>query len=140
MYGLFDYGDNHGDGGWGNLESYSDHCIIMLGSSTGDPRILTQGFASARHYRDLYAQGRRGMTMDNAKKAERKADRYRSKSAIARSVISSNRSKISATKRTNQTLESEIRQMEKVFWLLSIYRVKWLPNFQPVQLRQALGM
>ncbi|HRU04907.1 MAG TPA: hypothetical protein P5137_03920, partial [Candidatus Brocadiia bacterium] len=31
LYGLFDFGDLHGDGGWANLESYADFSILLLG-------------------------------------------------------------------------------------------------------------
>ncbi|NLO05112.1 MAG: LamG domain-containing protein [candidate division WS1 bacterium] len=52
-YGLFNFGDHHGDGGWANLESYSDFSTLLMGLRNGDPQILRQGLISAAHYRDM---------------------------------------------------------------------------------------
>lgn len=53
MYGVFDYGDNHGDGGWGNVESYNDFSVLLIGLRNGDPEVVRQGLVSAEHYRDM---------------------------------------------------------------------------------------
>ncbi len=62
-YGLFDFGDYRGDGGWGNLESYIDYSILLWGLRNGDPDLIRQGLVSARHYRDVDVQQIRGNTI-----------------------------------------------------------------------------
>lgn len=52
-YGLFNYGDHHGDGGWANLESFHDFSALLMGLRNGDPEIVRRGLISARHYRDM---------------------------------------------------------------------------------------
>lgn len=52
-YGLFDFGDHRGDGGWANMESYEDYTTLMRAMIYSDPELLEQGFAAARHYRDV---------------------------------------------------------------------------------------
>lgn len=52
-YGLFNYGDHPGDGGWANLESYTDYSTLLRGLRTGDPETLRLGLAAAEHYRDI---------------------------------------------------------------------------------------
>lgn len=52
-YGVFDFGDNHGDGGWGNLESFSDWAAFLRGLRSGDEEALRIGFRASRHYRDI---------------------------------------------------------------------------------------
>ncbi len=52
-YGVFDFGDNHGDGGWANLESFHDWCALLVGLRSGDPVALRAGLGGARHYRDI---------------------------------------------------------------------------------------
>ena len=52
-YGLFDFGDHRGDGGWANMESYEDYTTLMRAMIYSDPELLRQGFAAARHYRDV---------------------------------------------------------------------------------------
>ena len=62
MYGLFDYGDCHGAGGWSNLESFVDQTMIMQALRSGDAKVLRQGFISARHYRDMDINHVTGLT------------------------------------------------------------------------------
>ncbi|NWK56920.1 hypothetical protein HW115_14950 [Verrucomicrobiaceae bacterium N1E253] len=64
----------------------------------------------AQHYRELYAAGRRGLTLDSAKKQERKADLYRKRNVAARTLISTNRRNISSATSKNRKLESEVKQ------------------------------
>ena len=52
-FGLFDYGDHTGDGGWNNLESYEDYTTLLRGAHYSNPGLLKSGFDSARHYRDV---------------------------------------------------------------------------------------
>ncbi|MBR0459466.1 MAG: hypothetical protein IJJ26_09530 [Victivallales bacterium] len=52
-YGVFDYGDKRGDGGWSNLESYTDYSLELRGLACGDLRAMRQGFEGAKHYRDM---------------------------------------------------------------------------------------
>lgn len=52
-YGVFDYGDNHGDGGWGNLESFNDWAAFLAGLRSGNEVALRSGFCGSRHYRDI---------------------------------------------------------------------------------------
>ena len=75
---------------------------------------------SAQHYRSLYDQGRRGMTLDHAKKAERKAARCRNNVTRARARISSNHQKIRNLRREIKSLQKEIAQLEKELAKLKI--------------------
>jgi len=52
-YGAFDYGDSHGDGGWSNLESFTDWSALLAGLRSGDETSLAVGLRSAQHYRDI---------------------------------------------------------------------------------------
>lgn len=52
-YGVFDFGDTHGDGGWGNLESFRDWAAMLGGLRVGDEASLATGLHAARHYRDI---------------------------------------------------------------------------------------
>ncbi len=52
-YGVFDYGDIHGDGGWANMESFMDWAAILGGLRSGDASALEAGLRGARHYRDV---------------------------------------------------------------------------------------
>ena len=52
-HGLFNYGDHSGDGGWANLESYSDYSTLLRGLRSGSPDTLRLGLAAAEHYRDM---------------------------------------------------------------------------------------
>jgi len=52
-HGLFNYGDHSGDGGWANLESYSDYSTLLRGMRSGSPETLRLGLAAAEHYRDM---------------------------------------------------------------------------------------
>ena len=52
-YGVFDYGDKRGDGGWSNLESYTDYTLELRGLAQGDSQVLRLGHEGARHYRDM---------------------------------------------------------------------------------------
>ncbi|BDS05797.1 hypothetical protein NT6N_08370 [Oceaniferula spumae] len=66
---------------------------------------------SARQYRELYAQGRRGLTLDNAKKAERKAERYRASSDSARREISAMSRRISESTTEISKLQKELSEI-----------------------------
>ncbi len=63
LYGLFDYGDAQGAGGWSNLESFLDYSLILLGLRESAPAVLRQGFTSARHYRDMDINQAAGYTI-----------------------------------------------------------------------------
>ncbi|RRK01374.1 hypothetical protein Ga0100231_000735 [Opitutaceae bacterium TAV4] len=66
-YGLFDYGDAGGDGGWANLESYRDYAAILRGSRIeNDDTIYRQGLVSANHYRDVDIQQVTGRTITHS--------------------------------------------------------------------------
>lgn len=52
-FGMFDYGDHPGDGGWANLESYDDYAMLLRALRSGDPETLRLGLAAAEHYRDI---------------------------------------------------------------------------------------
>jgi|GEM_PF-7112156 hypothetical protein len=52
-YGAFDYGDSPGDGGWSNLESFTDWSALLAGLRSGGETALAIGLRSARHYRDV---------------------------------------------------------------------------------------
>lgn len=52
-YGVFDFGDNHGDGGWGNLESFNDWSAFLSGLRSGNIESLRVAQRGARHYRDI---------------------------------------------------------------------------------------
>lgn len=67
----------------------------------------------ASHYRSLSTKGHRGLTMDNAKKQERKARSLRRKIAAARVSISSNRGKIGQAKNRNRGHEAEIAELQR---------------------------
>lgn len=53
QYGLFDYGDHFGDGGWANLESYEDYSLFHRALRAGSAEIFVSACAAARHYRDI---------------------------------------------------------------------------------------
>lgn len=53
LHGLFNYGDHTGDGGWANLESYSDYSTLLRSLRSGSPETLRLGLAAAEHYRDM---------------------------------------------------------------------------------------
>lgn len=82
------------------------HADILSYQST-----IESAESSARHYRELYSKGSRGMTMDKAKKADRKADRYRKRSDNARREISSMAGKISQAKIDISKLEVELQKV-----------------------------
>ncbi|AHF94182.1 hypothetical protein OPIT5_07955 [Opitutaceae bacterium TAV5] len=65
-YGLFDYGDAGGDGGWANLESYRDYAALLRGSRMRTDAIFRQGLASATHYRDVDIQQVTGRTITHS--------------------------------------------------------------------------
>lgn len=75
--------------------------------------IISSSDIRANKYRSLYAQGRRGMTLDNAKKAERKATLYRTRSSKAQNEISSMQKKISTLNLEITKLEREIQKKVK---------------------------
>ncbi len=65
-YGLFDFGDHRGDGGWANMESYEDYTTLMRAVIYSDPELLEQGFAAARHYRDVDINHNSSLTMEHS--------------------------------------------------------------------------
>ncbi len=67
----------------------------------------------ASRYRSLAAKGHRGLTVDNAKKQERKARFLRRKMAKAKVLISSNRGKIGQAKNKNSRYEAEIAELRR---------------------------
>jgi len=67
----------------------------------------------AAHYRSLYSQGKRGLTLDSAKKAERLAASYQARVKRAQSEISANNTAISQAKRDIMKLEGEIKKEMK---------------------------
>jgi len=80
-----------------------------LGSQiTSNDRVEKAAMDSASQYRAAYARGSRGFTMDNAKKAERKAASYRSRSAAARREISSLARQSEEASRAITSLQKEL--------------------------------
>lgn len=69
--------------------------------------------AKASKYRSLYASGRRGLTLDTAKKAEQRAALYQRKLKSAQSQIISLNKDISVANRNIAKLEAEIREVMK---------------------------
>ena len=65
-YGLFDFGDHRGDGGWANMESYEDYTTLMRAVIYSDPELLRQGFAAARHYRDVDINHNSNLAMEHS--------------------------------------------------------------------------
>ena len=53
LNGLFNYGDQPGGVGWGNLESFVDYSEILRSIVYADPEKLAFAFDRAVHYRDI---------------------------------------------------------------------------------------
>ncbi|MGB0992053.1 MAG: hypothetical protein ACPG32_06245 [Akkermansiaceae bacterium] len=66
----------------------------------------------AQHYRDLYAKGRRGMTMDNAKKNERKADSLNKRSRYLQSSNAQMHQKIAKAQAEMTRWASELERLK----------------------------
>ena len=52
-YGVFDYGDAPGDGGWANLESMAAHELFLHWLQTGSREHFDMARLAAEHYRDV---------------------------------------------------------------------------------------
>ena len=53
LYGLFNYGDAPGDGGWSNLESMAGHELFLHWIRTGEREHFDMARLAAEHYRDI---------------------------------------------------------------------------------------
>lgn len=53
LYGVFNYGDAPGDGGWANLESMTDHELFLHWLRTGSREHFDMARLAAEHYRDV---------------------------------------------------------------------------------------
>lgn len=60
-YGVFDYGDHSGDGGWANLESFEDYCLFIRALRSESAELFRLATAAARHYRDIDTDSRKGL-------------------------------------------------------------------------------
>ncbi|HRU07386.1 MAG TPA: hypothetical protein P5137_16600, partial [Candidatus Brocadiia bacterium] len=53
LYGVFNFGDAPGDGGWANLESMADHELFLHWMRTGSREHFDMARLAAEHYRDM---------------------------------------------------------------------------------------
>ncbi len=53
LFGLFNFGDAPGDGGWSNLESMADHELFLHWMRTGSREHFDMARLAAEHYRDV---------------------------------------------------------------------------------------
>ncbi len=51
--GIFNYGDQPGDGGWSNQESFADYSTLLLAIAYNNPEMFSMGLDRAVHYRDV---------------------------------------------------------------------------------------
>lgn len=93
-----------------NIDKWTTKTKTLQAEILSNDSAIEAATASARQYREMYARGSRGLTMDKAKKAERRAERYRKRSAAASREISAMANLITRANSEISSLQAKLQK------------------------------